>query len=111
MTLGLVAGLVAAAPAQAQDQAAPGELLVRFAPAADARDRAAIRAQAEVDFDSRLPVRGMQLQLVEAEPGQTSTAAESALESADGVVYAEPNFYRRASLRPTDVSFPLQWSL
>ncbi len=67
--------------------------------------------QAEVDFDSRLPVRGMQLQLVETEPGQTSTAAESALESADGVVYAEPNFYRRASLRPTDVSFPLQWSL
>ena len=111
LTLGLVAGLAAAAPAQAQAPAAPGELLVRFAPAADAHDRAAIRAQAEVDFDSRLPVRGMQLQLVETEPGQTSTAAESALESADGVVYAEPNFYRRASLRPTDVSFPLQWSL
>ena len=109
LTLGLVAGLVAAAPAQAQTAAAPGELIVRFAPGADARDRAQIRARAGVDLDSRLPVRGLDLQLVEAEPGQSASVAKRALEQTDGVVYAEPNFYRRAFLRPTDPSFGLQW--
>ena len=109
LTLGLVAGLVAAAPAQAQPAAAPGELIVRFAPGADARERAQIRDRAGVDLDSRLPVRGLDLQLVDAEPGQSAAAAERALEQTDGVVYAEPNFYRRAFLRPTDPSFGLQW--
>ena len=109
LTLGLLAGLVAAAPAQAQTTAAPGELIVRFAPGADARERAQIRDRAGVDLDSRLPVRGLDLQLVAAEPGQSAAAAERALEQTDGVVYAEPNFYRRAFLRPTDPSFGLQW--
>jgi subtilisin family serine protease len=111
LVLGLVAGLTAAAPAQAQSPAAPGELIVRFAPGADARERAEIRERAEVDFDSRLPVHGVQLQLVETEPGQSAAAAGRELERADGVVYAEPNFYRRASLRPNDPSFRQQWSL
>jgi subtilisin family serine protease len=108
LALGLVAGLVATAPAQAQT-AAPGELIVRFARGADAGERAQIRDRAGVDLDSRLSVRGVDLQLVEAEPGQSAGAAERALEQADGVVYAEPNFYRRASLRPTDPSFQFQW--
>jgi subtilisin family serine protease len=111
LTLGLVAVLVAAAPAQAQTTAAPDELIVRFASGADARERAQIRDRAGVDLDSRLPVRGIDLQLVAAEPGQSAAAAERSLEQADGVVYAEPNFYRRAFLRPADPRFPEQWDL
>ncbi len=108
--LALVAGLALAAPAQAQAQAdaAPGELIVRFAPTADAGDRADIRERAQVGFAERLPVRG--LQVVEVDAGQTTAAAERSLERADGVAYAEPNFYRRSFLRPSDSSFGLQWA-
>ena len=108
--LALVAGLALAAPAQAQAQAdaAPGELIVRFAATADAGDRADIRERAQVGFAERLPVRG--LHVVEVDAGQTTAAAERSLERADGVAYAEPNFYRRSFLRPSDSSFGLQWA-
>ena len=98
-----------AAPAQGQTDAPPGELLVRFAPSADAADRAALRERARVELDSTLPVRG--LQLVNVDPGQSRAGAERALERADDVVYAEPNFYRRAFLSPDDTSFASQWGL
>ena len=105
-----MAGLALAAPAQAQAQAAaaPGELIVRFAATADAGERADIRERAQVGFAERLPVRG--LQVVEVDAGQTDAAAERTLERADGVAYAEPNFYRRSFLRPSDSSFGLQWA-
>ncbi len=108
--LALVAGLALAAPAQAQAQAdaAPGELIVRFAATADAGERADIRERAQVGFAERLPVRG--LQVVEVDAGQTTAAAERALERADGVAYAEPNFYRRSFLRPSDSFFGSQWA-
>ncbi len=95
------------ASAYAQPAAAPGELIVRFAGSADADDRRSLRARAGVELAARLPVSG--LQLVEAGPGQARTAAERTLERSDAVLYAEPNYYRRSSLRPADPLFALQW--
>jgi thermitase len=55
-------------------------------------------------------VRGMNLVELE-ERGQSLKAAERALERQDGVLYAEPNAVRSASLRPNDRHFPLLWGL
>ncbi|MET0206529.1 MAG: S8 family peptidase [Thermoleophilaceae bacterium] len=104
----LTTGLAVAASAQANSDAAPGELIVRFAPSADAGDRHEIREQAAVGLDTALPLPG--LQLVEADPGQSTADAERFLERNGEVLYAEPNYYRRAFLRPNDPSFGSQWA-
>ena len=64
--------------------AAPGELIVRFAPTADAGDRVAARVEADVDFERALALRGVQL--VRAEPGQSVSAAQAELEDRKSVV-------------------------
>jgi thermitase len=84
-------------------------LIVRFEPGVSAAERAAIRAEAGTDLERTLPVRGMQL--LDPEPGQRAAAAERALERLDGVLYAEPNAIRRASLRPDDQHYPLLWGM
>jgi thermitase len=104
----LTAGPAAAGPAQANSDAAPGELIVRFAPGADAGDRHEIREQAGVGLDAALPVPG--LQLVDVAQGQSTEDAERALERSGDVLYAEPNYYRRAFLRPNDPGFGSQWA-
>ena len=104
----LTTGLAVAASAQANSDAAPGELIVRFAPSADAGDRHEIREQAAVGLDTALPLPG--LQLVEVDPGQSAADAERFLERDGEVLYAEPNYYRRAFLRPNDPSFGSQWA-
>ena len=86
-----------------------GGLIVRFEPGVSAAERASIRDQAGTDFERTLPVSGMQL--VDTEPGQGAAAAERALERQDGVLYAEPNAIRRASLRPDDQHYSLLWGL
>jgi thermitase len=106
--LGLTAAPAVAVPAQAHSDAAPGELIVRFAPGADAGDRAAIRARAQVGLDTTLPVPGLQLVLVD--PGRSAADAERSLERNSQVLYAEPNYYRRASRRPSDQNFGAQWA-
>ncbi|HEV3378469.1 MAG TPA: S8 family peptidase [Thermoleophilaceae bacterium] len=90
-------------------EAAPGELIVRFEDDVGAADRAAIRDQAGAELERRLPVRGMYL--FEVEDGRAVRAAERALERRDGVLYAEPNAPRRASLRPNDPWFPMLWGM
>jgi thermitase len=105
----LAAAVWPGASAYAQPAAPPGELIVRFAPSADAGDRRDLRARAGVDLAESLPLRG--LQLVEAERGKGTRAAERTLERSDSVLYAEPNYYRSSSLRPGDPLFGLQWGL
>ena len=107
LLLGLAAGLAVAGPAQAYSDAVGGELIVRFAPGADAGDRHAIRERAEVGLDTTLPVAGMQL--VDARPGQSAEDAERLLERDREVLYAEPNYRRHAFLRPSDPNFGSQW--
>ena len=84
-------------------------LIVRFEPGVSAAERAAIRDEAGADFERTLPVSGMQL--LDTEPGRGAAAAERALERQDGVLYAEPNAIRRASLRPDDLHYSLLWGM
>jgi subtilisin family serine protease len=84
-------------------------LIVRFEPGVSAAERAAIRDEAGTEFERTLPVSGMQL--LDPERGQGLAAAERALERQDGVLYAEPNAIRRASLRPDDVHYSLLWGM
>ncbi|HYN50180.1 MAG TPA: S8 family peptidase [Thermoleophilaceae bacterium] len=103
----MAAAVLLAAPAQARSDAPPGELIVRFAAGSEASDRVMARERAGVELESTLGVP--RLQLVEVERNQTAGAAERALERTDGVLYAEPNYYRRTSLRPSDPLFGEQW--
>jgi thermitase len=84
-------------------------LIVRFEPGVSAAERAAIRDEAGTNLARTLPVHGMQL--LDSEPGQGAAAAERALERQDGVLYAEPNAIRRASLRPNDLHYSLLWAM
>ena len=108
LAIALAAGAVLPAAAQAQPAAAPGELIVRFAPDADADARRDLRSSAGVELTAALGVSGMQL--VEAEPGPATAAAEQLLERSDSVLYAEPNYLRHATLRPSDPLFGSQWA-
>src|SRR5919106_1102660 len=87
----------------------PDGLIVRFESGVSAAERAAIRDEAGTDLERTLPVPGMQL--LDLEPGQGRAAAERALERQDGVLDAEPNAIRRASLRPDDLHYSLLWGL
>ncbi|MGI8659956.1 MAG: S8 family peptidase [Thermoleophilaceae bacterium] len=98
-----------ASAASSEPAAAPGELIVRFAPAADAGDRATARVEADVDLERALPLPGVQL--VKVEPGQSVPAATAELERSAEVVYAEPNFIRRLHTVPNDPLFPNLYGL
>lgn len=89
--------------------AVPGELLVRFEAGVDADTRSLVRRRAGGDFKEALPVRG--LQLLELDPGSSVSAAEARFERQDGVQYAEPNLYRRASRPASDTYFGRLWAL
>src|SRR5215208_1547823 len=95
---------LSAGPLGAAAAAEPAELIVRFESGATAADRLEARNGARADFERQLPVQGMQL--VEVESGQSAAAAERSLESADGVLYAEPNAIVSAFLRPDDRTSP-----
>ena len=112
LVFGLGVGLVlvlCAGPLGAATAAEPAELIVRFESGATATDRLDARTGARADFERKLPLQGMQL--VEVESGQSVAAAERALESADGVLYAEPDATRRAFVRPNDPYFGQLWAL
>src|SRR5688500_20121203 len=112
MVIGFGVGLVlalCAGPVGAAMAAEPAELIVRFDSGATAADRLEARKGARADFERMLPVQGMQL--VEVAYGQSAAEAERALESADGVLYAEPNALRQAFLRPDDPYFTQLWAM
>jgi thermitase len=106
LTVAVASSASATAVAAATD---PDGLIVRFERGVGAAERASIRDEARTDLERTLPVPGMHL--LDLEPGQSLTAAEQALEREDGVLYAEPNAIRRASLRPNDTHFSLLWGM
>ncbi len=99
------------APAAAADAPPPDpdELLVRFDPALAPSERAAVRRQAGTPVQRALALSG--LQLVTLPGGAAAGRARAALESAPGVLYAEPNFKRSLQATPDDPHFSLMWGL
>jgi thermitase len=105
---------VAVRAAEPGGPTAPGSdtvtrVLVRFASDASAAQRAQMRAQADVERDATLPVRG--LELVDPEPGVSVGAAVADLERMDGVLYAEPDHVVHQTATPNDPLLSYEWGL
>ena len=106
--------LVAAAPASALAQApgpdaVPGELIVRFKSSVGAAQREDVRDKVGAELEERLPVTG--LEVVDLDAGVSLAAAESSFERQSSVLYAEPNYYRRAEAPVNDTLFGQLWGL
>ena len=84
-------------------------VLVRFAADQSTRERADMRARADVEHDATLPVRG--LELVDPEPGVSVSAAVADLQRMDGVLYAEPDRVVRQTATPNDPLFSYEWDM
>ena len=82
-------------------------VIVRFAADASARERAHMRARADVRRDATLPVRG--LELVDPAPGVSVGAAVADLQHMDGVVYAEPDRIVRQAATANDPLLSYEW--
>ncbi len=112
-TLLLPAAASAQAPSRVESVApAPApttEVIVRFAPGADARQRGEARADADVRREAVLPLAGAEL--VDPEAGVGVAQAVRDLERDPAVLYAEPNAPRVAFAAPNDRFFGLQWGL
>ena len=107
LVLSVLAAAPAAAPAQPRHFA--GELIVKFRPSADARERA--RARARVDASMERTLGRRDLQLVELAPGRSVRAARAALERAPEVEYAEPNYRLVPDATVNDPRYASQWHL
>jgi len=86
-----------------------GDLIVRYAPGADAAQRADARRDAGVQRDESLPLA--RAEVVEPVAGVPVEEAVRRLEEDPAVQYAEPDVVRRASLTPDDRYFRAQWGL
>src|SRR3954447_14783920 len=84
-------------------------VVVRFKSTADAAERAAARAAADVEREQALPVAGMEV--VDPDPAVSVRESVAALERSDDVAYAEPDVRRTAFAAPNDPSFSLLWGL
>ncbi len=106
---------VGAAQAQAPDPAAasaefaPGEVIVRYRPGVDAADRSQVRDTLDAGLEHRLALP--RAELLELEHGSSPAAAAERLERLDDVLYAEPNFTRRAAGMPNDARFSSLYGL
>jgi subtilisin family serine protease len=98
---------VLAAPAVAS--AADGQIIVRYEPGADARERSTARAAADVVRDESLGLA--RTELVTPERGTSVSEAVADLERSPDVAYAEPDQPRRAFATPDDNRFAEQWAL
>lgn len=115
--LGLALLLPPASSAQVAQRGAPTvpapapttEVIVRFAPQTDARERGEARSDADVRREAVLPLAGAEL--VDPEPGVGVAEAVRDLERDPGVLYAEPNAPRVAFATPDDRFFGVQWGL
>jgi thermitase len=84
-------------------------VIVRFAADASTQERADMRAQADVQRDATLPVRG--LELVDPRPGVSVGAAVADLEHMDGVLYAEPDRVVHQTAVPNDPLLSYEWDM
>jgi subtilisin family serine protease len=111
LLLCLPAGVPGAEPGgpTAPGSEAVTHVIVRFAADVSTRERADMRARADVERDATLPVRG--LELVDPEPGVSVGAAVADLERMDGVVYAEPDGIVRQAATPNDPLLSYEWNL
>jgi thermitase len=106
-------------PAAGQAQAPSGTVdpgpapasgvVVRFKPTADAGERAAARATADVKREQALPVAGMEV--VKPGPGVSVQESVAALERSNDVAYAEPDVRRTSFAAANDPYFSLLWGL
>ncbi len=85
------------------------EVIVRFAPGTDARERGKARADADVRRLAVLPLAGAEV--VDPEAGVGVAQAVRDLERDPRVLYAEPNAPRVAFATPNDRFFGQQWGL
>lgn len=85
----------------------PGEVLVRFAPGADAGERAAALAAAGGRVAARL---GADRRLVRLHDQGVATAVHR-LAASPGVLWAEPNWLYRRQALPNDPALGQQWAL
>ena len=111
LLLCLPAGVPGAEPGgpTAPGSEAVTHVIVRFAADVSTRERADMRARADVERDATLPVRG--LELVDPEPGVSVGAAVADLERMDGVVYAELDGIVRQAATPNDPLLSYEWNL
>ena len=98
--------------------AVPGEILVRFRP--ESKDKGSGSTLLIREAGQEIPVSIKRispafelvegLRVAQVNPADTSNAIE-ALRARPDVMYAEPNYIRRASVTPNDPRYPQMWGL
>ena len=86
----------------------PGEVVVRYTAAADRSDRIDLRN--DIQAQSVEPMALPRAEVVEVATG-TVDEAIAELEGSPDVLFAEPNYYYRASAVPNDPRFAQNWGL
>src|SRR6266571_6908192 len=92
----------------AKSQYVPGEVLVKFKPAAVAQERAASVASLGHTVLAQLEQPGWVH--VKLGAGQTMEAALAAYRNDPNVEYAQPNYIYHASLAPNDTQYAQLWA-
>jgi subtilisin family serine protease len=106
----LLPALAPAAAAAGEAEFVPGELLVRFEPGTSPTERDAAAAEADAQVEER--IAGVpRLYLLELPSGLSPRDGDRALEGADDVAYAHPNFLYRSQATPNDPEFINLWGL
>jgi Tol biopolymer transport system component/subtilisin family serine protease len=98
--------------------AVPGEILVRFRPESKSKQLGRHLLTEKSGRQITLSIRAVSpkfeivegLRVAQVNPADTSNAIE-ALRARPDVVYAEPNFIRRATANPNDPRYPEMWGL
>src|ERR1044071_4046156 len=98
--------------------AAPGEILVRFRPQSKAKQLGSQIVTERTGRQIPMTVEAVSpafeilegLRLAKVNPADTSNAIE-ALRARPDVLYAEPNYIRRALVSPNDPRYPELWGL
>jgi len=95
--------------ALANSEAAPGEAIVRFRDDTSATERRSARDDADASLERPLEVEDTQL--VTLDRGTSVKEGVAKLEQDPNVLYAEPNYVRKAVRSPSDPLFSREWGL